>query len=190
ESPQYTVVHSESDFEVRFYRDSAWMTAPTDEISFEKATKVGFHRLFEFIEGANLNFSRLAMTKPVLTSIVPGGGPLGSSAFFVKFYLPVEFQADPPTPLPELNLEPDRWTGHCIAVRSFSGFARDSNIVKQAEKLALSLSRSSRWANSTNTGRSSGYAYSVAQYDSPFKLIGRVNEVWVDVNGSEEDGCK
>lgn len=44
ESPQYTVIHSESDFEVRLYRDSAWMSAPTDEISFEKATKLGFHR--------------------------------------------------------------------------------------------------------------------------------------------------
>lgn len=44
ESPQYTVVHSESDFEVRFYRESAWMTAPADDISFEKATKNGFHR--------------------------------------------------------------------------------------------------------------------------------------------------
>lgn len=44
ESPQYTVVHSESDFEVRFYRESAWMTAPSDDISFEKATKKGFHR--------------------------------------------------------------------------------------------------------------------------------------------------
>ncbi|CAL9211672.1 unnamed protein product [Musa hybrid cultivar] len=44
ESPQYTVVHSESDFEVRLYRESVWMSAPTDEISFEKATKFGFHR--------------------------------------------------------------------------------------------------------------------------------------------------
>lgn len=44
ESPQYTVVHSESDFEVRFYRESAWMSAPVDDISFEKATKNGFHR--------------------------------------------------------------------------------------------------------------------------------------------------
>lgn len=44
ESPQYTVVHSESEFEVRFYRESAWMSAPVDDISFEKATKNGFHR--------------------------------------------------------------------------------------------------------------------------------------------------
>lgn len=49
ESPQYTVVHSESDFEVRFYRESAWMSAPVDDISFEKATKNGFHRYAFFL---------------------------------------------------------------------------------------------------------------------------------------------
>ncbi|KAA8540796.1 hypothetical protein F0562_024285 [Nyssa sinensis] len=187
ESPQFTVVHSESDFEVRFYRDSAWMSAPVKEISFQKATRDGFHRLFEYIQGANLNFSRISMTAPVLTSIVPGAGPLHSAAYFVRFYLPVKFQAIPPLPLPELNLKPEAWASHCIAVRKFSGFARDSNIVEEAEKLAISLSRSP-WANSTSS--KSKYAYSIAQYNSPFRFIGRINEVWVDVNGSGLDDCK
>lgn len=143
-------------------------------------------RLFQYIEGANLNSSRVQMTVPVLTSIVPGAGPLHSSAYFVKFYLPLKFQSTPPLPLPELNLQPDSWTSHCIAVRKFSGFARDNNIVKEAEKLAVSLSRS-LWANTTSID--SGYAYSIAQYSSPFRFISRVNEVWVDVGGSEADGC-
>ncbi|XP_069144552.1 uncharacterized protein [Solanum lycopersicum] len=90
-------------------------------------------------------------------------------------------------PLPELNLQPDPWTSHCIVVRKFSGFARDSNIVKEAEKLALSLSRSP-WANSTAS--TSEFAYSTAQYNSPFRIIGRVNEVWVDVTGSRVNGCE
>lgn len=127
------------------------------------------------------------MTVPVLTGIVPGAGPLHSSAYFVKFYLPAKFSAIPPLPLPELNLRPDSWKCHCIAIRKFSGFARDRNIVKEAEKLALSLSKSP-WANSTSTD--SGYAYSIAQYNSPLKFIRRVNEIWVDVSGSNEDDCK
>ncbi|PON59685.1 SOUL heme-binding protein [Trema orientale] len=186
ESPEYTVVHSESEFEIRLYRQSSWMSAPVRDISFEKATRNGYHRLFQYIQGANLNFSRLSMTVPVLTSIVPGAGPLHSSAYFVRFYLPVKFQANPPSPLPELNLKSVAWDGHCVAVRKFSGFARDGNIVKEAEKLATSLSRSP-WANHTSS--ESGYAYSIAQYSSPFKFIGRVNEVWVDIDKSGE-GCK
>lgn len=143
-------------------------------------------RLFQYIQGANLNFSRLSMTVPVLTSIVPGAGPLHSSAYFVRFYLPVKFQANPPSPLPELNLKPFARESHCVAVRKFSGFARDRNIVKEAEKLATSLSRSP-WVNHTST--ECGSAYSIAQYSSPFKFIGRVNEVWVDIDESGE-GCK
>ncbi|KAI8529056.1 hypothetical protein RHMOL_Rhmol12G0196000 [Rhododendron molle] len=187
ESPQYTALHKESEFEIRLYRDSAWMSAPAKQISFEKATRDGFHRLFQFIEGANLNFSRIPMTAPVLTSIVPGAGPLHSSAYFVRLYLPVKFQSTPPLPLPELNLKPDSWPSRCIAVGTFSGFAKDENIVAEAEKLSVSLSRSP-WANSTSTKRD--YAYSIAQYSSPFKLIGRVNEVWVEMDESALDSCK
>ncbi|XP_020520875.1 heme-binding protein 2 isoform X2 [Amborella trichopoda] len=154
ESPQFTVIHTESDFEIRLYRESSWMSAPVQEISFVKATKQGFHRLFQYIQGANLNSSRLRITAPVLTSIVPGAGPLHSSAYYVSHY---------------------------VAVRKFSGFAMDSDVIKEAQSLAVSLEKSP-WANST-VSEEGKYAYSIAQYSSPFKLIGRVNEVWVDVVG-------
>ncbi|XP_047316226.1 heme-binding protein 2-like [Impatiens glandulifera] len=179
ESPQYSVIHKESDFEIRRYRDLVWMSAPVKEVSFHKATRNGFHRLFQFIEGANLNFSRIPMTVPILTSIVPDAGPLHSWAYYVRLYLPAKFQENPPLPLPELNLQPTPWSSRSIAVRQFSGFADDDNIVKEADKLATSLSRSP-WSNSTSSA--SGDAYSIAQYNSPFRFIGRVNEVWVEVN--------
>lgn len=186
ESPQYTVIHSQSDFEIRVYRNSTWMSAPVNHLSFHQATKLGFHRLFQYIQGANLNFSRIHMTKPVLTSIVPGAGPLHSSAYIVRFYLPIKFQGTPPLPLPELNLTPVSWTSHCVAVRKFPGYARDGNVVTEAAKLATSLGRSP-WANATSAD--SKNAYSIAQYNSPFQIFGRVNEVWVNVDGSEEDNC-
>lgn len=187
ESPQYSVIHSESDFEIRVYRDSVWMSSPVNDLSFHQATKFGFHRLFQYIQGANLNFSRIPMTKPVLTSIAAGAVPLHSPTYVVHFYLPVKFQDTPPLPLLELKLKPVSWPSHCIAVRKFSGFARDGNVVKEAEKLATSLGRSP-WANLTCAD--SKYAYSIAQYDSPFRLIGRVNEVWFDIDGSESNNCQ
>ncbi|EYU22155.1 hypothetical protein MIMGU_mgv1a018560mg, partial [Erythranthe guttata] len=138
-----------------------------DLISFEKSTKFGFHRLFQYIEGANLNNSRIQMTVPVLTTIVQRAGPLHSSAYSVKFYLP---------------------ENRCIAVRKFSGFARDENVVKEAEKLAVSLSRSPLF-NLTSSPSYDGDAYSIAQYNSPFRFVSRVNEVWFDVSGIEIEGC-
>ncbi|KAJ1398256.1 SOUL heme-binding protein [Sesbania bispinosa] len=186
DSPQLTVVHSESDFEIRLYRSSVWMSAPALDISFEKATWNGFHRLFQFIQGANLNFSRIPMTAPILTTMVPGAGPLQSQGYYVSLYLPVKFQATPPLPLPELNIKPYEFSSHCVAVRKFSGFAKDDRVVKEAEKLATSLSRSP-WADSISS-KSQG-AYSIAQYNTPFRIAKRKNEVWVDIDAPEL-GCK
>ncbi|KAJ9140292.1 hypothetical protein P3X46_030956 [Hevea brasiliensis] len=185
EKPQYEIVHAESDFEVRLYTQSTWMAAPVSEISFEKATLDGFHRLFQFIQGANLNWTRIPMTAPAVTSIVPEAGPFQSSAYSVLFYLPLKFQADPPVPIPELHLKPYVWDSHCVAVRKFSGYAKDDNIIKEAKKLSVSLRRSP-WTNATSA--ESNFAYSIAQYDSPFHFIGRVNEVWADINAT--GGCE
>ncbi|KAI4329544.1 hypothetical protein MLD38_027922 [Melastoma candidum] len=126
------------------------------------------------------------MTFPVLTSVVPGAEPFHSSPYTVFFYLPAKFQASPPVPLTELHLRSDAWSSRCVAVRKFSGVAREGSITKEMEQLALSLSRSP-WANSTSS--KSKFAYSIAQYDSPLRLIGRTNEVWVDVDASGSEGC-
>lgn len=187
ESPQYSVVHAESDFEVRLYVNSTWMSAPVNELSFEKATLFGFHRLFQYIQGANLNCSRIAMTAPVVTSIVPGAGPFQSSAYIVRFYLPVKFQADPPVPLDELHLKPYTWNSRCVAVRKFSGYAKDENVAREAKRLAVSLS-TSPWVNVTSTDSNS--SYSIAQYDSPFQFIHRTNEVWADIKAPGANGCQ
>lgn len=189
EEPQYTVVHTESDFEIRFYREITWMSSASPrEVSFEKATRQGFHRLFQYIQGANLNSSRIPMTVPLLTSIVPGAGPFDSSGYIVRLYLPSEFEDSPPLPLPELKLHADRWGSHCIAVRKFSGFAKDNNIVKEAANLANSL-RNSPWAHSFSDSQED-YAYSIAQYNNPFRIIGRVNEVWAIIAASVSEQCQ
>ncbi|XP_078429113.1 uncharacterized protein LOC144701237 [Wolffia australiana] len=186
ESPQFSVIHSESDFELRFYRESAWTSAASAAMSFEMATRDGFHRLFQYIQGANINNSRIAMTAPVLTSILPRAGPLHSFAYVVRFYLPKKFQAAPPVPLPELDLHSETWPGRCVAVRRFSGFARDSNVATEAAALSASLAKTP-WANATASGGGAN-GYSIAQYNSPFRIIGRVNEVWFEIDGSSA-GC-
>ncbi|GFZ12018.1 hypothetical protein Acr_23g0004030 [Actinidia rufa] len=71
--------------------------------------------------------------------------------------------------------------------KKFSGFTKDYNIVEEAEKLSIGLRRSP-WATSTSS--KSEYAYSIAQYNSPFKIFGRVNEVWVELDESALDSCK
>ncbi|KAI4341391.1 hypothetical protein MLD38_026121 [Melastoma candidum] len=181
ESPHYKIVLLESDFHVRLYSKSVWISAAVDDLSFEKATLCGYARLFAYTQGANLNSSWLPPTVPVVTALLPGAGPLNSSAYSVRLYLPSKFQAELPSPFPELDLKPYIWPIRCVAVRRFYGFATNKSVVKEAGRLARSLSKS----NITTGDR----GYSVAQYSPPLQIIGRVNEVWVDVTLDEIDGC-
>ncbi|KAI5068667.1 hypothetical protein GOP47_0017012, partial [Adiantum capillus-veneris] len=184
ETPQFTTVHTESSFEIRLYRPMAWMTAPIlHQSSFQHATLMGSHKLFQYIQGANMNFSRIPLSFPVLTGIVPHSGPFESSSFTVRFYLPTAFQDTPPTPLADLHLKAEHWDSVCVAVRKFSGFVVDENIGKEASMLESSLRRSP-WANAT-FGMSTTIedAYTIAQYNLPFKHRARVNEVWVTLSG-------
>ena len=138
-------------------------------------------RLFQYIQGANLNNSRIAMTSPVLTRIIPGAGPLHSFIYTISFYLPVKFQEAPPIPLPELHLQTEAWPSYCAAVRRFSGFARDGNVASEAAALAASLAKTP-WGNATGASTN---GYSIGQYDSPFRIFGRHNEVWVEIDSCE-----
>ncbi|KAI5067898.1 hypothetical protein GOP47_0016243 [Adiantum capillus-veneris] len=151
ETPQFTTVHTESSFEIRLYRPMAWMTAPIlHQSSFQHATLMGSHKLFQYIQGANMNFSRIPLSFPVLT---------------------------------DLHLKAEHWDSVCVAVRKFSGFVVDENIGKEASMLESSLRRSP-WANAT-FGMSTTIedAYTIAQYNLPFKHRARVNEVWVTLSG-------
>ncbi|KAF8378255.1 hypothetical protein HHK36_029594 [Tetracentron sinense] len=171
ESPQFTVVHSESDFEIRLYRESSWMSASVRGISFEKATKEGFHRLYQYIHGVNFNSSRIMMTAPILSSItqVEHG-----SEYIVRFYVSAKYQGVPPQPHSELNLLFDKWTGYCVAVRKFSGFAREDNINKEKEALVTSLDR---FLAGKSTALEDKYTYTIAQYNASFHLSERLNEI-------------
>ncbi|CAI5493345.1 unnamed protein product [Closterium sp. Naga37s-1] len=189
ECPAYQLVHEESDFQIRRYRSSVWAeTDPINEVSFKKAVYAGFHRLFQYIQGRNEDGVTIPMTAPVLTTIKPSGGPFCASTFLVRFLVPKSFAENPPKPASSLNLHIRRAPSLCVAVRAFSGFATDFNVAQEAANLGDSLA-STAWANVT--AALGGEAYSIAEYNSPFELIGRVNEIWVPFREAdgEQDKC-
>ncbi|XP_052187284.1 uncharacterized protein LOC127798039 [Diospyros lotus] len=179
ESPQFTVIQSYSNMEIRLYKESSWMSAlERGGTSFENSTKQGFHRLYQYIHGANLNSSQLAMTAPVLTTI-----STRESNYIVRLYLP---NGAIPRPNPELNLGLDRWRSHCLAVRKFSGIAKDGSVEKEMEALRISLEKI--WNESSGVVVENRF-YTIAQYSAPFQVSGRVNEVWMNVSGLTGKGC-
>ena len=125
------------------------------------------------------------MSFPILTGIVPDSGPFGSPSFIVRFFLPTQYQESPPVPLTELQLHVEYWDSLCVAVRSFSGFALDEIIAKEANLLETGLKKSP-WANVTMGSSHSGNhdAYTISRYNiSPLKHGARKNEVWVTLSG-------
>ncbi|GBG88629.1 hypothetical protein CBR_g48160 [Chara braunii] len=189
ECPEYRVVHKGAGFEVRLYSPTAWMIKGSiTSMSFTSATMTGFHALFQYIEGANVNNSRVEMTAPVRTSIIPSDGPFCSSAFSVGFLVPKSFNGNPPLPLPELSLKLVKWeTPRCTLVRQFGGYAKDDNIAKEALNLANDLA-STKWEPVLDIIRKKGEpSYSIAQYDDPLRVWGRLNEVWVEFESADDE---
>ena len=126
------------------------------------------------------------MSKPVLTSIIASSQGLD---YYVRLYLSPKYERATPQPLPELNLQLDKWKSHCIAIRKFSGFAQDDNIDKEVESLRNSLNK---YLNNGTTPipLEKNSSYTIAQYNSSRHPFGRLNEVWINVVSSfTSEGC-
>lgn len=98
------------------------------------------------------------------------------------------YKANPPTPNPELKLHLDKWNPHCVAVRKFSGFARDDNIDKEVKALVSSINTHLP-PPPGNSAAIQDVSYAIAQYNGSHELSGRLNEAWVAISGSRVVGC-
>jgi hypothetical protein len=92
ESPEYQVVQSDGDFEIREYPA---MTAVAAEMSDEGTRNSGFGRLFKYISGGNEKEQKIAMTTPVLVEREDG-----ASDSAMMFVMPKQI-ADAGAPKPK-----------------------------------------------------------------------------------------
>ncbi|XP_057949650.1 uncharacterized protein LOC131144799 [Malania oleifera] len=180
ECPAYDLVHAGNGFEIRRYNPSVWMSTTTiQNISLVGATRTGFRQLFNYIQGNNDDKQKVEMTAPVMTQLLAtGDGPLCESSFDVSFYVPKVNQANPPS---AKGLHVQRWNSTYAAVRQFDGFASDQGIGQEAAALQAALAGSA-WSDAINKSRAAdpkSSAYAVAQYNSPFQIENRVNEIWM-----------
>merc|ERR1712149_90233 len=118
------------------------------------------------------NEAQVEMTVPVLASVQPGQGPFCKENFTYHFYLPREFQKDPPKPTdPRVtNVEVDALN---VAVLSYPGWSNENKVISHGKELFEFLKQDNVTYTSEN--------YFTAGYDSPFRLTDRHNEVWVQV---------
>ncbi|XP_027343038.1 heme-binding protein 2-like [Abrus precatorius] len=159
-------VESGNDFEIRRYESIVLISnSPVQGDSLVGATRTGVERLFSYIHGNNSRKEQIEMTAPVITEVATGN----VSAFIVSFYLPKANQENPPS---AEGLRGVRLKSVYAAIRQFGGFVTDSNVEKEVAALSASLS-GTKWSSAIQKG-----GYAVGQYNYPFKLINRVNEIW------------
>ncbi|XP_028755372.1 heme-binding protein 2-like [Neltuma alba] len=177
ECPSYEVIHQGNGFEIRRYNSTAWAsTSPIQDISLVQATRTGFRRLFDYIQGKNNYKQKIEMTAPVITEVSPIDGPFCESSFVVSFFVPKKNQANPPT---AKDLHVQRWKPLYAAVRQFGGFVRDSTVGEEAAALKASIA-GTKWSSAIEESHRAGHAsvYTVAQYNDPLEYDNRVNEIW------------
>ena len=167
--PKYTLVDKKDGYEVRNYKPSKWVGTTISSVSYTKAVDTAFDKLFNYISGENTAKAKIPMAAPVATKIVPGRGPAHESNFTVLFFTPFAYQNNTPTPTnPELALvDLPAITAYVV---SFGGYENDRSLQEYATDLTDRL-------NEDRVDYVKDF-YFTAGYDSPYRIIGRHNEVW------------
>ncbi|KAG7492856.1 hypothetical protein MATL_G00019550 [Megalops atlanticus] len=155
-------------YEERVYPPGKWACITKGEELYEQSISMGFMKLMRYICKENSAGRYLGMTIPILNEI----HMLEDGNGFVKdivtaYYLPAEFQDNPPEPT-----DPDITIGHRdtlrVVTRVFFGTTTEETIMRQINLL---------WELLGNTDTLHRDVYMVAVYENP-GVSCRRNEIW------------
>ncbi|XP_013389351.1 heme-binding protein 2-like [Lingula anatina] len=165
--PTFTVLKTTKEYSIRQYDVSKWVGTSEYSMDWSNSTTTMFWRLFRYISGQNQPKTKVAMTAPVLTKIVPGQGPACESNFTMHFFIPAT-ETNPPQPTdPKVSLSTLK--SMKVYVRAFGGFPKEEIWTSEAQKLAQAINDNSLFYSDF---------WFTAGYDGPSKIINRHNEVW------------
>jgi hypothetical protein len=182
EEPKFTVIQQIGDIEIRLY--APYLLAETlvaGENSQTRAANIGFRRLFDYISGANMAQSKIAMTAPVqqqpvsqkISMTAPVQQTPAEEGWLIAFVVPSEFNHNTvPTPT-NAAVTIREVPEHVMAVFTYSGRWTESNHQRHKQTLLDELSKAQIEAVGEPVS---------AAYNSPFTLpFMRRNEVMVAV---------
>ena len=162
---KYTVIHSDSEFEIRFYPAATLATIYSEAKSYKELSSPGFRKLAGYIFGGNESETKISMTSPVQMDI-------NDSISEMSFVMPSEFNTDN-LPKPNDSKVIIHKTGdEYVAAIRFGGFASDEKITLYSKKLEELLDQK----GIVHIGN-----FRFLGYNPPFQLVGRRNEIVVSV---------
>ncbi len=165
EEQAYKVVHSEKEFEIRYYPSATLATVYSEARSYKELSGPGFRKLAGYIFGGNESDTRISMTSPVHMDIKNSGSSM-------SFVMPSSFRKEnlPNPDDPDIKIE--KTEDEYVAAIRFSGYASDEDIRTYSEMLKKLL---------TDKGIKFYGDFRYLGYDPPYKFIGRRNEIIVSV---------
>ena len=170
EEQKYRIVHSEAEFEIRFYPQSVLTTVHTDARTYRELAYPGFRKLAGYIFGGNDSDTKISMTSPVHMEF-------GEKESSMSFVMPSSFSEENLPKPDDKNVKIERTEDTYMAAIKFGGYASDSKIRDYSEKLKTLLNEKgiSWYGNFRYLG-----------YNPPFQPFGRRNEIIVPVRWSEK----
>lgn len=177
--PYFTVLEKGKGFEKRRYVGGTWASTTIETYLYAMAAPRGFKRLFNYIDEGNFLGVKIPMTSPVRVRMEPSCGAFCKQNFTVSFFMPKEYQTNPPPPL-DRNVFIEKDPPATYYVKSSGGFKIDDlSIAHMANTLAQDLDEAGR--------RYDASEWFVAGYDPPFRISDRHTEVWIKERAEVEE---
>ena len=151
----------------KIYSEYTLASVKMDGKSLNNA-KGKFSVLANYIFGGNSDNKQIAMTSPVIYNM--------SNYATFSFIMPDDYElSNLPSPnSKEISFKTKK--NQCIASISFGGFVNNENCKENYLKLLEVL-------NANDISHSNDYMLAV--YNSPYQIINRKNEIWIEVNKDE-----
>ncbi|XP_024002003.1 heme-binding protein 1 [Salvelinus sp. IW2-2015] len=155
-------------YEKRHYEQAHWACITVHEDTYEQSICYGFMKLMRYICQQNSSGTYLGMTIPILTVIrTDENHSVLSSDVTVAYYLPTEYQAQPPQPS-DTEISIEEWPATIVYTRTFAGATNEVTIINEIRTMAEVLDSPAICVNGS---------FIVAGYTNP-AAVNRQNEIW------------
>ena len=184
ECPYFEVLESNEKYEKRRYVEGVWASTRVETYLYAVASPMGFRRLFDYIDEGNELGLKIPMTSPVKIHMEPSCGAFCKQNFTVSFFMPKDWQDDPPKPLSS-DIFIETTEAVTVYVKSAGGYRMDDiTVANMAHSLAEDLEADGKQFDADS--------FVFAGYDPPFRLRHRHNEVWLTAvdEDTEEEGVR
>ena len=165
ELQKYSVLHSEDEFEIRFYPSATFATIKSEAKTYGELSGPGFRKLAGYIFGGNESETKISMTSPVQMDI-------NDTISEMSFVMPSGYNSDNLPKPNDSQVIIHKTQDEYVAALRFSGFSSDNAILHHSEKLKALLDLK----GIVYTGN-----FRFLGYNPPWQLVGRRNEIIVSV---------